>query len=689
MNKTCKQAPTAVLAAVLSCFVLCSDVRADDAPGANDAKAAQSQPNVFDLPALHRGQLRAQAVVTTLFTKGEYAKAEAVLRQVVERLPFHAASHYNLACALARQGKNDEALAMLRRSVELGVRDPKHIEDDDDLKSLRGDQRFKAIVKLAGTPLKQKPEGWRYKVKPGAVADGQGVVTAQNVAWDARRGMFRVYFDIDTKALADKPIVKGFGKAGELLRKWQAEGSAAGNAGDLYDNHDSDHSNMSYGMFPQITRIEFGDEAKKRRLHHGLQLALLYNGVTIGNSSTALTSGPFWRSQPRYALTRPRGPAALYVQYMSNHIYFYPEHRDHDPGHNGGKSKGYGDVIPANTPYMIVSQGSSGSDRAFMHAVAATLAAFQPQVKQKLAKAGMIAPTVQMIFRMSNKMVARPQDYLTGKAHPTAFDSKQLDVAKMVTMAHDLKPDALPPIVQLKVVEEDQPIVGRDYFDYAAREKLFDTPCAIARVVKSTAYTRRMVVSAAASKDLNGEPLTYHWVVLRGDADRIVIRKLDDAGTKVELVVPYHERRPITPGSDMESNRVDIGVFVHNGTHYSAPAFISLSYLDNQKRVYDDRQRIRSVDYADPSVAGNYADPMLDATKRWRDEYHYDDAGTATGWTRIRGNRREHFTASGLLILKKDARGQPTRTAKVRYLPVRQKNGTVVLEQQVVPSGGE
>ena len=255
------------------------------------------------------------------------------------------------------------------------------------------------------------------------------------------------------------------------------------------------------------------------------------------------------------------------MQYLRSHLYFYPEHRDHDPqiGANG-----YGDVYPANTPYMIISQGSSGSDRVFMNAVGVTLAAFRPEVKEKLAKSGTLMAAVQMIFRSSNKNVMTTENYLTGVAHPTVFDGKQINEEIMVKMAHSMTTDALPPMVQLKVVEEDESVPGRDYFDVGARERLFDTPCAIARVVKSTKYARRMVVSAEASKDLDGKPLTYHWVLLRGDPERVRVKKLNDAGSQAELVVDYHSRRPIAPGSDMTSDRVDIGVFVHNGQYYSA-----------------------------------------------------------------------------------------------------------------------
>jgi hypothetical protein len=288
-----------------------------------------------------------------------------------------------------------------------------------------------------------------------------------------------------------------------------------------------------------------------------------------------------------------------------------------------------------------------------------------------------------MIFRASNKLVEKREDYLTGKAHPTVFDSQYLDVEKMVTMAHELTLDSLPPLVQLAVVEEDQPVVGRDYFDVGPREVLLNTPCAIARVVKSSKYERRIVVSAAGSRDLRGKPLKFHWVVLRGDPKRIEI-KPQGGGAAAEIRVAYHERRPVSPDSKLESNRVDIGVFAHNGDHYSAPAFLSFLYLDNEKRVYDGRQRIVSIDYADPAVKDNYVDPLLDSVKDWRDEYHYAADGALSGWTRVRGDKREEFTAEGRLVLAQDDQGRPTKTAAVRYVGEGRPNQPLRLVQQVV-----
>jgi hypothetical protein len=483
-----------------------------------------------------------------------------------------------------------------------------------------------------------------------------------------RFGFFVSFFEKPV-APTDKPVITEFGEAGELLRRWHKEGTAAGNVGDFYDNHDEGHSEMSWKNFPQLTRITFAREVKEAKvgpqLHRGLQAYFFFNNsVVIGNASVAVVHPPFWRSMTRLAYTDARGIQMLANQYTNNHLYFYPEHRDHDPGHNG-KGDGYGDVFPANTPYVITSQGSSGSDIVFMNAVAATLAALRPEVKQLLAKEGALMPTVQMIFRSSNKTVKTADDYLTGKAHPSVFEGNDLDVVKMVKTAHDIRAGDVPPLVSLKIIEEDRPVLGRDYFDAEPRgERLFETPSAIARVMRSTSHTRRLVVSAEGSRDINKKPLKYHWVVLRGDPKGVTIKPLNKEGSKAELTVAWQERRPVEPGSKLESNRVDVGCIVHNGKHYSAPAFVTFLGLDNQSRSYDEKKRIKSVKYDEV----NYVDPLVDMKKAWRDEYHYEDAGRLTGWTRQRGKDKEEFTADGALVEKTDAKGRALVARTVTYV---------------------
>ncbi len=63
---------------------------------------------------------------------------------------------YNLSCSLALTGRRDEAFRQLALAVENGYRDHGHMATDMDLASLRGDERFMALVaraaKASGSP---------------------------------------------------------------------------------------------------------------------------------------------------------------------------------------------------------------------------------------------------------------------------------------------------------------------------------------------------------------------------------------------------------------------------------------------------------------------------------------------------------------------------------------------------------
>jgi hypothetical protein len=405
---------------------------------------------------------------------------------------------------------------------------------------------------------------------------------------------------IDLDKLREKPIANGGGKVGELLRQWWKEGTAAGNAGDCYDNRDGDHSPLNLTPYPQLTPIKYSAADIKLGKHWAAQRVILPH-VTFGNSSTSAPAH-LGGSNPRSYYVSGFGLTLLHNQYAKNNLYIYPEHRDHDPGRNGSfilpsgaREEGYGDMYPTNTPYLIISQGSSGSDQPFMRMLPSVLAAFRPEVKKKLTETGTLMPTIQMLFRSTNKHLKDPKEYLTGKAHPTVFEGSWVDELAMVQKAHALELKALPPLVKLHVVEEDKAVHGIDYFDPNYTEALSYTPQCIARVHRSKAHKHRLVVSAAGSFDHNKNKLTYTWVILRGDPDKIKIVPKKDDQSVAEITVAWHDRRPVSPGSPLESNRVDIGVFVHNGTHYSAPAFVTICTLDREFRTYNDAGKLLDI----------------------------------------------------------------------------------------------
>jgi len=72
----------------------------------------------------------------------EWDKAIAVLERHLAETPENGGVHYNLACAKARAGRADEAIADLRRAVELQPSFARYAQADDDLASIRDDPGF-------------------------------------------------------------------------------------------------------------------------------------------------------------------------------------------------------------------------------------------------------------------------------------------------------------------------------------------------------------------------------------------------------------------------------------------------------------------------------------------------------------------------------------------------------------------
>ncbi len=511
--------------------------------------------------------------------------------------------------------------------------------------------------------------------EPGVVAvtDGVATITKADLVWDPLVQMDRIELRFPTGPKPAGPVMAGDSQAAARLNALYGSGQAAGNFGDIYDNRDRGHSSLPGNLFPQLARTHYDESAGG--FDRGLNANLLFSTPTIGNASLAVTGGPFWRSLPRAALVEPRQVAALFQEYVSNQIYVYPTHHDHDPGN--------GDVYPANTPYYLVSQGSSGSDQPILQAVAAILAAFRPDVKAFLISHGLLAPTVQWIFRISQDGVKTNNSYLSGKAHPTVFYGTSLNVLEMVNRANQLAIADIPPMVRLKVTEESEASAAADASLPPNPDRLFDTPSAIARLIRSTAYNKRLVVDAGGTVDPAGQPLTFRWVVLNGKAD---IHLLDDSGSKAEIIVPWYERQPMIWQRAMTSDRVDIGVFASHGTYWSAPAFISLEFPGNEKRSYRPDGQIAEIDYGDPDFSRRYVDPLLFPARQWRDAFLYDKSGNLIGWNRVRNDHSlTRFTRDGAEVTEVDDLGRPVRAEQIKYSLIRSPSGLPVIVE--APTG--
>ena len=615
--------------------------------------------SLFAMPTLHPVHRQLVAQFKEALANKDYKTMLDISSKAVEILPEDATWRYNLACSLARCGKPHDALKELGKAVRLGFTDDTQIAEDTDLAILRRDASFSNILSEA-RKLRESPRP--DAIAPTPIVIGKSApVSRANTLWNMESGGFVTLFSrpprpesIDTNRFVNAP-----GKTGEHLRRWQLEGTAAGNWGDLYDNLDRGHSRLDLRRFPEMTPIRYNADAVSNRLDNtGATLFNFAGTPVLGNSSTAMTEGPMWRSIPRYAqeFTVPY----LVAQYLNNQAYVYPQHHDYLPTIAG-------DVYPSRTPYLYISPGSSWTDQPILAALAAAMAAMRPETKEEIVRRHLLSPILQFLVHSSLKGVTRRADYLTPAAHPPVLDGAALDTLHLVEAAHALTTNALPPLVALRLTREEGAGVRpfMDFFDTASGERLLDTPFAIARVFRGMKFTRKYTLEAAPVNLVTGKKLKCHWFVVQGDPDRIRILPRTDDGSVADIEIDYQGPVIGTPFG-VQSSRIDIALVADDGLYFSPPAFFSCFFLNNEVRRYSEDRRIISVDYA--AAAENYVDPQVSLRKYWRDLYSYDADGNIAGWTRLRqGQDPVAYTARGERIVSLTADGKPRETAKAKY----------------------
>ncbi len=554
---------------------------------------AQEVTNVFqmkDFQPLHNA-LRAN--LGGLIQNQNYIEMEKLCLKAVEAFPNDANWYYNLACAQARIGKISEARKALTKSAELGFSDLKTLNEDADLAILRRDPAFVAVQKTIEGYLKN-PESIPQRTIALDVAD-IAPITSSNTLWDVNAGLFRTVYSAGSPPETEQGTQIP-GETGNAIRAWLKEGTASGNYGDIYDNHDRGHSVFDTKLFTGLVPTEYSSDAVAFGADTAFSLFTFPGRFAFGNSSTANIDPKYWSSCAR--MMQNRYSPQLLQQYLSNVIYTYPQHNDY-------RSSQFGDVFPSRTPYLFISPGSSWTDRPILASIAIASASLRPEVKGHLLKSGLLAPTMQYLLRASQTNLTSRQAYLTAEAHPVVFDGEKVDTLNLANLAHSITLSDLPPLAPIT----DKSIYSAGEGGAPALLNLFVTPFAVAKLWNSSRET--VTVKLAVNKITADPNLTYHWFVGQGVKDKIKITKLSRDGSEVEIAISYHEPNFDT-SFNIKSSRVDVICIADNGTHYSAPSFFSCYFRPDQIRKYKNGALL-SVN--PPATTNLYIDTMFNQSR--------------------------------------------------------------------------
>jgi tetratricopeptide (TPR) repeat protein len=86
------------------------------------------------------------APLRPLYEAGNYAEAADRGRELLAADPPYADLFYNVACCESLAGRKEEAIAHVRRAVELSARTRAYLEGDSDLDPIREDRAFKELL---------------------------------------------------------------------------------------------------------------------------------------------------------------------------------------------------------------------------------------------------------------------------------------------------------------------------------------------------------------------------------------------------------------------------------------------------------------------------------------------------------------------------------------------------------------
>ena len=140
--------------------------------------------------------------------------------------------YYNLACALAVQGKRDDAFDALEQAVVAGYNKVEHAKCDSDFDTISDNPRFSELLQMMGL---REHSGWLWAKKRAAITNDVVELTADNV-----------YF--------------GFNKHC-YLADVEADGTTL-----FYMDRDGKDDVLLDGY----VTVKYEDEAKKRNRHIGL-----------------------------------------------------------------------------------------------------------------------------------------------------------------------------------------------------------------------------------------------------------------------------------------------------------------------------------------------------------------------------------------------------------------------------------
>lgn len=604
---------------------------------------------IYDYPAFHARHKVLRANLERCAAAGDWRGMASVCRSGKAMNPDDPFWRYNLACALSRLGSSDAALAELLAAAERGFPNVAAMAADADFAPIKGDPRFAKAVAAALKAANNPPESLPVaKETLSVAAGGKACPGPRNFTWDFNAGVFFASV-CATNAPASDAHYRG--PAAAVVSQWLADGSAAGLSGDFYMNRDRGHSVLDVSKFPLLSVFSLDSAAAKRGLDMSVPL-VAPRAPLFTNCSRGVFEDGFKHSIARLSVSDALSASAMETLYLSNQIHVFPALDDFKDG---------ADNFHMAAPYYFATRGASWTDRPLLELLLAATAALRPDTKKEIVSKGLLAPTLQALLRRSVKGAPSP---LSPQANPSAFEASKIDALALVSAAHEMAPEAIPPLAAVSFREiraggSPAPEPQRDYPDIYP-ETVARTRFASCFAMRALDGERVFELHASAIAHRKARKIEFAWVLMRGDPRNVSLETPD--GPSAPHAVIAIDRKTL-------DSRVDVACFARTeASGWSAPSFVSFLPIPGESRVYRDDGRISSIDYRgiDGRCGWRIALP-----RAWRDLYLYDADGGSRGFARIEGDgisERTLFSSPAVAVKEPGPDGGPAGETPVKYL---------------------
>jgi hypothetical protein len=266
------------------------------------------------------------------------------------------------------------------------------------------------------------------------------------------------------------------------------------------------------------------------------------NGIVISNSSTAANASEASGSNTRYLDIAGQ---TLYhaVRHCWRHgiLQFFPEHQDYDAV----------DWFRVNQPYVVTSQGSSGSEGEEVQRCNEIVKALRPDVREWMIANQRVGDIVAYLMRSN-----LPGGYLDPKNHQPVLSTKWPS-AEDLALAVSLTIDTMPPKLSIKLIS-----------DSLKQSNLVRTDEVIG--LKRVDLTQSRVIEVELICDKPS--VDFYWLKCQGES---TIER--NTKYRATITIPFQANFEIEAqdGHRLLSNRIDIIAVAYDGTHFSCPVFIS------------------------------------------------------------------------------------------------------------------